>query len=550
MKTEYLIVLFLMTSLLLNAQDGVTKRGSLNIVKDVKPPVLSVVNGSVKFVDETGNDAIDANESCYIEFDIKNTGMGDALGCVANAKMDGSTSGIGIKQILLPKIEVGATQHVKLPVKSTTQTADGVLNLTVNVVEPMGFGITPFDLSVKTHAFNTPLVKVADYALGEGVSVIKKTLPFDLQVAIQNMTSGDAEQVLVNIVVPNGVYLVSGNDKTRFDTLSGGQAQTIDYRLIVNNSYSQKSVPVKVNLSERFGMYAESRTIELPLDQSIANHKININEKIVKKAEKVEQIALTSDVDKNIPVSTTKNDNTYVLIIANENYESVAQVPFALRDGRIFYQYCNLTLGIPEKQIKIYTDATLNHIRGGINWLKNAMSVNANASAIVYYTGHGIPDEASKSVYLLPVDGTGTDIVTAYSIDNLYSEIGNTGKSATVFLDACFSGATRDGGVVLAAKGVAIKVKHGLPQGKTVVFSAATGDETAGFFKKQEHGMFTYWLLKTLQQTKGDINYGDLSRTLEQKVKKSSFDENNGKIQTPTLLFGPGASDWQNWTLK
>lgn len=550
MKTKNLILsLLCLMPLFTFGQDGITQKGSLNIVRETKPPVLSVVKGSVKFVDQSGNNAIDANEVCYIEFDVANSGMGNATGCIASAQLTGNMTGVGIQQVSLPIIEVGKTQHVVLPIKSTLQTTDGQINLTINVSEPMGFGITPFEMQIRTHAFAQPLVKVADYALGEGVSVIQKTQPFDLTVAVQNMSVGDAEKVLVNVVLPDGVYLVSSNENLRYDTLQGGQAKAIKYQMIVSNSYNADNVPVQINLSERYGQFAESRTIDLPLNQALSNRKIKIDEKVVNR-QKIEQLVLTSDVDKNIPTSDVVNSNTFVLIIANENYESVAPVQFALRDGKIFRQYCISTLGIPENNIQIFTDATLNHLRRGVNWLKNALSVDKNAKAIVYYTGHGIPDEATHSAYLLPVDGTGSDVVTAYSIDNLYTALGETGKSATVFLDACFSGAKRDGSMLLAAKGVAIKVKRGVPQGKTVVFSAATGDETAGFYEKQEHGMFTYWLLKTLQQTAGDISYGELGTQLEEKVKQSSFMENNGKIQTPTVMYGSEVEDWQSWTLK
>ncbi len=56
-----------------------------------------------------------------------------------------------------------------------------------------------------------------------------------------------------------------------------------------------------------------------------------------------------SDVDVNIPQTKTENNNTYVLIFANETYKYAAGVPFALRDGEVFRQYCEQTLGITAK---------------------------------------------------------------------------------------------------------------------------------------------------------------------------------------------------------
>ena len=257
-----------------------------------------------------------------------------------------------------------------------------------------------------------------------------------------------------------------------------------------------------------------------------------------------------SDVDTNIPQTKTENKNTYVLIFANENYKNVADVPFALRDGDVFRQYCEKTLGITARNhIKVYRNATTSDLLVGLEWLKTALSLNDNHRAIVYYTGHGIPDDRTLDSYLLPSDGFPEYLTTAISLNEFYRRLGEMDKPVTVFLDACFSGAKREEGAIVAAKGVALRAKKGTPQGKTVVFSAAQGGETAGFYREQQHGMFTYWLLKELQTTQGNINYLSLSKNLYDNVRQSSFDNNN-KTQSPDVQNGADAANWQTWTLK
>lgn len=80
-----------------------------------------------------------------------------------------------------------------------------------------------------------------------------------------------------------------------------------------------------------------------------------------------------SDVDENIPYNSTKNYDTYVVIIANENYDesNISKVQFAKNDGKSFHDYCTNTLGIPLKNIKYIEDATFNQIRYSINWISN-----------------------------------------------------------------------------------------------------------------------------------------------------------------------------------
>lgn len=257
------------------------------------------------------------------------------------------------------------------------------------------------------------------------------------------------------------------------------------------------------------------------------------------------------DVDQNIPIGNQNQNNTYVIVIANENYQEVEKVPNAINDGTVFAEYCNKTLGIPQSNIKVVKDATYNNIRRNLSWLSQVIEVfNGKASVIFYYAGHGIPDERNGSAYLLPVDGIGSDVSTGYSLEKLYSDLSSyPTKSVIVFLDACFSGTKREGGMLASARGVAIKAKKSSPMGNMVVLSAAQGDETAYPYKEKEHGMFTYYLLKKLQESKGKVTIGELADYVIAEVKKSSI-VLNGKIQTPSVSASQNAGDWRNWKIN
>ena len=245
---------------------------------------------------------------------------------------------------------------------------------------------------------------------------------------------------------------------------------------------------------------------------------------------------LLADVDTNIPLGIGKNESTFVVIIANENYQDVAKVPYTINDGEIFAEYCKRTLGIPETNISLVKDATANNMKREVRWLTQILQqYNGEAKAIVYYAGHGIPDESTKDAYLLPVDGYGDDPSTGYSLNELYKTLNEVpSKSTLVFLDACFSGANRDGSMLASARGVAIKAKPTAPIGNMVVFSAAQGDETAYPYKDKGHGLFTYYFLKKLQETKGDVTLGELSEYITDQVGKQSIVINR-KSQTPNV---------------
>lgn len=242
------------------------------------------------------------------------------------------------------------------------------------------------------------------------------------------------------------------------------------------------------------------------------------------------------DVDVNVPTTSKTNDLTFVVIVANENYVNESKVCYAINDGRVFKEYCINTLGVPEKNIHIAEDATLNNMRSELTWLSRVASVyEGEARIIVYYAGHGIPNEATGTAYLLPVDGVGTDAHSGYSLKSFYAELGKmSAQSVTVFMDACFSGSQRGEGMLASSRGVAIKAKEETPMGNLVVFSATQGDETAFPYEEKGHGLFTYFLLKKLQETKGEVTLEELGSYLKKQVSRHAIVVNN-KPQTPSM---------------
>ena len=273
--------------------------------------------------------------------------------------------------------------------------------------------------------------------------------------------------------------------------------------------------------------------------------KGKVNTPVKKKA------VVKSDVDSNIPQTKKSADDTYVLIVANEDYQFVDPVNFAAHDGEVFKEYCIKTLGVPEKQIRYCANASYGVLSGGVDWLKYALNNFEGSRAIVYYCGHGIPDEKTGDAFIIPVDGKGTNTATCYSLNSLYTTLASTkAANITYFMDACFTGANKEGSMLVAARGVAREAKKETLSGDAVVFSASSGDETAMTYPEKGHGLFTYFLLKKMQETEGNVSYEDLASYINKNVKKEAFLINE-KPQTPVVATSPAAaSSWKSMKLK
>ena len=262
----------------------------------------------------------------------------------------------------------------------------------------------------------------------------------------------------------------------------------------------------------------------------------------------------TSELDKMIPVGPYMRNNTYALVIGNQNYRFASDVPYAIHDARVFADYCSKTLGIPTENIHVAEDATKQMILEEElqDWL-GRINNPEDKNLIVYYAGHGVPDVKDRNkAYLLPTDVRGTRPQRGIPLDEFYRRIGDLDfNRTTVFLDACFSGVNRENeGVVNGLRVVEIEAENAeLGDGNLVVFSAAQGNETAQGLAEEGHGLFTYYLLKELRDSNGLTTLGQLSDAVSRNVSEKSKQMKMRKSQTPTTNATDALGDrWRRLT--
>ena len=279
-----------------------------------------------------------------------------------------------------------------------------------------------------------------------------------------------------------------------------------------------------------------------------------------------------SEVDIDIPISKRKV-NGYALIIGNEDYASyqsdldVSQnVPFAAQDAESFKNYLNVMYGMPKENIILLINATYGEMSQSIAKFKKLMDFDGEKNNFIfYYSGHGMPDENTNDPYIMPVDISGYTVNQAISLNKLLSDFSNANyNSCNLFIDACFSGVSRSPEPLIRVKGVGkwkIKKTKSSTRSfynfdlitdsdnnlsdfvnpnigkKMVLFSSSSGEETSLTDEKNQHGLFTFHLLKKLKESKGKITTDGLFKYIKNKVGVESI-MNFNKQQTPEILYG------------
>lgn len=307
--------------------------------------------------------------------------------------------------------------------------------------------------------------------------------------------------------------------------------------------------------------YASVRFTFLLEDRVSSDNEVAQDEPVAQtssaKPEVKKVVKIPADVDMNIPQNSNQYPYRFALIIGNEDYStfqtdlsSEVDVAFAKNDASVFREYAIKTLGVPEANAQLLLNATAGQMRQALAKINKLAEKSAGqAELIFYYAGHGLPDEVTKDPYLIPVDVAGTSVQFGLKLTDIYKSLTQfSTERVTVFLDACFSGGARGQGLV-AARGVKIKPKEESLNGKLVVFSASSGDQSSLPYKEKGHGIFTYFLLKKLQDSKGEVSYKELSDYLRSQVSLQSV-VINSKEQDPQTNVSPSAvAEWEKWKL-
>ncbi len=269
------------------------------------------------------------------------------------------------------------------------------------------------------------------------------------------------------------------------------------------------------------------------------------NEKIValqRKEISTERILSFTELNP-LKLKGKKNENAFALIIGVNNYLYAPNALYADRDASYFADFVTNVMGITRENIKTLsnTKASQTEIKIALKrWLKGYSAPN-KSDIFVFFAGHGLASTDGKELYLLPYDGEPRLLEdTALLRSDIFNTIKNMNpRSVTVFLDACYSGQTREENMILAdARPITIAYEEdSVPEGFTI-FSASSGSEISGSLPEAYHGLFSYFLMKGLEgdaDSNNDkkITTGELHNYVYSNVTRQAI--RLGREQTPQL---------------
>jgi len=257
-----------------------------------------------------------------------------------------------------------------------------------------------------------------------------------------------------------------------------------------------------------------------------------------------EETEVASVYDELKPTLKGIRDNKRVaIIIGVESYEKLPEVKalYANNDAEMFKNFANRSLGIRPSNIKVLIDSKarkMDIIETLKLWLPKKITPN-QTELFVFFSSHGYPSE--EGLYLIPQDGDPrlleeSALSHKYIIDRIVKA---KPKSVTMFIDACYSGRSKTGKVLVAGlKQIDhVATSEDIPTNFNI-FSSSKSNQLSATIKEAEHGIFSYYLMKGLAgeadlNKDKQISNNELFVYLQDSVSQEAFKQN--RDQNPIL---------------
>lgn len=545
------------------------------------PPDLRM---NIEFIDENGNNILEAEENGRIRLNIINKG-GKADDVTVSVIPENTLSGITLqKNVYKTAVPKNNDVLVEVPMQAELNVPTGYTKLNITVSEPKGFDINAI-VEISTFAYqkaklNLNGVEITDSGVGLNPyngNPDNKLQNLDVaraSVMIQNIGQGQADDV--NYVItsrdPNIKLLSAAGYVSEIrgvvPDMLVGQTEEITFRLSPNAHYRHKGgyIPVYLTVTEDKGFgNINDVQVPIPFDEAAIKPEVvkvdgnqeqllaMLGTKVYSEDSRVNQSNDLRDI-MVVPLGEAIHRDAIAVVIGSEKYSdrTIPPAPYAARDAKVMAEYFKKSLGIEDVRLMTDDQVSSMELKKVFDATRGSLSrsvVKGQTDIFIYYSGHGVPmenTEGRNDIFLIPYD-VGRDWIReeGFSLNGMYSDLSSLGaRSVTVILDACFSGGSRGSDVYesksLANQKLAMTDFSEMEQPwiynpEFRVFTSSRGDQASSSSDRSQSGLFTYWLAVGLQgeadtDADGLITLDELSEYVTANVMKAS-----DGTQTPQL---------------
>ena len=515
-------------------------------------PIFDI--SDIRLIDTNGNDVVEADEAFTISLKVRNLGDEDLNDAVVTLGLDAGQMdwfSYDFTKADLGALKPGEEREISFSGSASTDVISEGINLTLKGEADNIFSYPTFPYSFKASGINAcrPVLETF-WVYTDDHSPLTPGQQATLRMTIKNTGTDNARDVSVNLDWPEGIEFA--DKQITIASLAPDETKEITTTFTVTDNFasSNKEFSMVAMVDEYTHKRNDIKYISFEtgkrnvLTNLLSGVSTTVQTDFVPQTVKrMAQSELLVDLDQR----TELKNNRFALVIGNEDYNSMKtgatyqpDVEFAVRDAETFAKFATNVMGVKEDNVILVKNATYAQLKSNLEKITKLAKANPKGlELIVYYAGHGQVDGDSKESYLIPVDVSITSPTAGMKLEDFYGTLSACNAEKTVvFLDACYSGVGR--GIIIRPKDTPVK-------GNLVVMTATSSTQRSMPYQEKSHGLFTYYLLKTMKDAGAGLSIGDLYDQVSETVKTKSILINNAE-QTPELLNGPDiAPDWKNW---
>ncbi len=483
----------------------------LVVPKLTAPPKLAT---RLHFVEPSGNGYLDAEEEGKVMLTVENKGKGSAYSFIVQLSPQGETPHLSYEQErIIPEIKPGAQAEVAFSLQAGSEVATRQYSFVLTMEEANGFEPASIPFSIQTHRFMPPDLHVVDLGVTDA-SQNGKIEPGELAeitARVQNRGKGEAKAVKAEVVLGENVFFTEESQR-RFDlgNIPPGAYKDVVFTLYTNNRIKDK-IPVSLRLTEQRDRFSKREPLALSVNRVQKRPEEIVFTGQAKPEVEIKDVAtLSVDIEQDIPKTKAQNPNAVAVVIGNQHYKHIGNVDYANRDATVMQDYLAQAFGYKTGNILRYSDVTKTDFEAlfgshADHKGKLYRKARAGGEVFIYYSGHGHSEGQNKPSYFVPSDAEVSTIgLTGYPLKVFYDNIARLiaekhPKRVVVVMESCFSGYLAEG--VSSTRWVSDNPLLTLKSSGAVVMTAASGSETAKWYKEKQHGLFTYFLLKAFQNS-------------------------------------------------
>lgn len=557
-KTGALVVdtLFTYASDFNNQLAYVAKGQRQGVIKISAPtdtyPILDI--SDIKLIDTNGNDVVEADEAFSISLKVRNIGDENLNDAVITLGLDTEQMdwfSYDFTKADLGALKPGEEREVTFTGAANTDVVSEGINLTLKGEADNIFSFPTFPYSFTASGINAcrPVLETF-WVYTDDHSPLTPGREATLRLTVKNTGTDNARDVAVNLDWPEGIEFK--DKQITIASLAPDETKEITTTFTVTDDFvsNQKEFSMVAMVDE----YTHKRNDVKYISFETGKRNVLTNllsgvstavqtDYVPQTVKKMAQSELLVDLEQR----TEFKNNRFALVIGNEDYNSMKSgatyqpdVEFAVRDAETFAKFATTVMGVKQDNVILVKNATYAQLRSNLEKITKLAKANPEGlELIVYYAGHGQVDGDSKESYLIPVDVSITSPTAGMKLEDFYGTLSACNAEKTVvFLDACYSGVGR--GIIIRPKDTPVK-------GNLVVMTATSSTQRSMPYQEKNHGLFTYYLLKTMKDAGASLSIGELYDQVSETVKTKSILINNAE-QTPELINGPDiAPDWKSW---